>query len=239
MKIINRVVLVMFFTAGLSFFGGNGAQAKEIKPAYHAYSSKECSLETAAPVPVSDMKIVAIPDIVFDAFMSTGNPLHRISQVCEFAVADKKEYNNAYPITLSMPHEETDFRPHLYYWQSQRKEWILLPTEMNRTTLAATADIHLPYAIVAVFEDMTDEYSGTASWYKDRRYPDGGATNLFPTGTKLRVTNLDNKKTTTVTITSTWTQKDSNRVIDLVSTAFKKIASLSAGLIPVRLERLD
>ena len=79
---------------------------------------------------------------------------------------------------------------------------------------------------------------GVASWYAHARYPNGAATNLFPLGTKLKVTNTANNKSTVVTITSTWTQKDSRRVIDLVSMGFKKLSPLSKGLIKVKLEKL-
>lgn len=81
-------------------------------------------------------------------------------------------------------------------------------------------------------------YSGIASWYAHKRYPNGAATNLFPLGTKLKVTHKKTGKFITVRVTSTWTQKDPTRVVDIVSTGFKKLASLSTGLIHVTIEKL-
>lgn len=105
---------------------------------------------------------------------------------------------------------------------------VLMPDDLSTTTPAKAA----------LAPKKKKEYSGIASWYAHKRYPNGAATNLFPLGTKLKVTHQKTKKSIVVTVTSTWTQKDPKRVVDLVSMGFKKLASLSTGLIHVTIEKL-
>lgn len=88
------------------------------------------------------------------------------------------------------------------------------------------------------FAQEQKEVVGTASWYASKRYPDGAATNLFPMGTILKVTNTKTGAHTLVRVTSRWTQTDKRRVVDLVKTAFSKIGNLSDGLVRVKIEKV-
>lgn len=63
----------------------------------------------------------------------------------------------------------------------------------------------------------------------------------YPFGTKVKVTNLKNGKSTTVKINDRGPSKrlvKKGRVIDLSKAAFQSISPLSAGVIPVRIEVL-
>lgn len=173
-------------------------------------------------------------DIVED-FFPHDSSLRRLAPVCMFATKDAKEHE----VIISLEHEPTPYRPRFYEWDYTTRTWRPLETTMNRTTNTVTYTVKGARAIVSVFVDTRDVYEGAASWYRHARYPSGAATNLYPIGTKLRVTNRENKKSTEVTITSTWTNTDKRRIIDLVSTAFRKIGPLSAGLIPIRIERVE
>lgn len=57
-------------------------------------------------------------------------------------------------------------------------------------------------------------------------------------GTKLKVTNLKNKKSVVVTITDTGGFRRYGRELDLSKGAFDKIASLDSGVITVKIENL-
>jgi len=173
-----------------------------------------------------------IPWDVVGVFIPIPSHLMPLSPVCAFVQDEGSES------TFTFEHESTPYRPRVYRWKTSTIEWKPLETKMNRATNTVSVSLKGNKGIIGVFVDTRDAYEGIASWYRHGRYPAGAATNIYPIGTKLRVTNLDTKKSTDVTVTSTWTNIDKRRIIDLVSTAFKKIASLSQGLIPIRMERL-
>src|SRR3990167_6283326 len=69
----------------------------------------------------------------------------------------------------------------------------------------------------------------TASWF-------------YPFGTILKVTSLNNGRSINVTVNDRGPAKrlvKKGRVIDLSKKAFESISPLSAGVIPVRIERLS
>jgi rare lipoprotein A len=59
------------------------------------------------------------------------------------------------------------------------------------------------------------------------------ANNIFPFGTKLKVTNVENKKSVIVEVTDRGDMP--NHVIDLSQGAFSKIASLKQGRIKIKI----
>ncbi len=92
---------------------------------------------------------------------------------------------------------------------------------------------------------------GNASWYgvdfHGRRAADGSRFNMYeftaahktlPFGTRLLVTNLDNGRTVTVTITDRGPFVD-DRIIDLSFAAAQEIGMLNSGVAPVRLEVIE
>ena len=60
----------------------------------------------------------------------------------------------------------------------------------------------------------------------------------LPFGTKLKITNPKNGKSVIVTVTDRGNFGKYGRVVDLSEGAFKKIASLSAGVIKVTIEKI-
>lgn len=173
-----------------------------------------------------------IPWDVVSAFTPVPEQLKALSPICAFVRTQESAVNFSYT------HEQTLYRPRVYQWNAEAWEWQSIETTMNRTTNTVSATLNGTRGVIGVFADTSDMYEGTASWYRHTRYPAGAATNIYPVGTKLRVTNTANKKSTSVTVTSTWTNNNKKRIIDLVSTAFEKIGNLRAGLIPVRIERI-
>lgn len=173
-----------------------------------------------------------IPWDIAAEFMPIPKNLQALSPICAFAQTGNTAINFLYE------HEPTSYRPRVYQWDANKQKWQPIETIMNRTTNTVSITLNSARGIIGVFVDTSDNYEGIASWYRHKRYPDGAATNIYPIGTKLRVTNVENKKSTVVTVTSTWTNKNKQRIIDIVSVAFQKIANLRAGLIPVRIERI-
>lgn len=77
--------------------------------------------------------------------------------------------------------------------------------------------------------------TGRASWYN---YLSSSAAHLsLPFGTKLRVTNKENNKSTIVKVADRGPYV-AGRIVDLSSDAFKKLAPLGQGTIPVTVEIL-
>ncbi len=189
---------------------------------------------------VKKISVQTVDSTLVQSFFPFMKNLTLISPVCTVDIPAGVLYTNTQkPTVLSFSYPETPYRPRIFQWNNTARSWKPLLTNMDRNAHTVFLELKDPRGVFGVFVDSSDAYEGTASWYAHKRYPAGAATNLFPLGTPLKVTNLDNKKSTIVTITSTWTQTNKQRVIDLVSTAFKKIAKLGQGLIHVHLTRLE
>ena len=80
--------------------------------------------------------------------------------------------------------------------------------------------------------------AGIATWYRDSKRPYGAATHLYPFGTWLRVTNTKTGKSVEVKVVSTWSSRNTKRVIDLSRDSFAKIASPSKGVVAVKLDKI-
>ena len=116
--------------------------------------------------------------------------------------------------------------------------WDPLPTVADSDTLTLNAPLPLPFARIALFEStIIDE--GKASWFPDKlttKAKLGAASNDYPFGTMLTVTNTDNDKTVDVKVISTGPFVP-GRIIDLTYSAFSELASPRAGVLNVRVEK--
>jgi rare lipoprotein A len=65
------------------------------------------------------------------------------------------------------------------------------------------------------------------------------ATNLYPLGSKLLVTNIKTGKNVVVRVTDRINKRFTYKRIDLTKAAFKRIANLREGLVKVRVEPLE
>lgn len=120
--------------------------------------------------------------------------------------------------------------------------------------------LSLFFAINLSIAVQTPALADTASWYSTRSCKSEGTSGIFtasgarfdensftcaspnlPFGSRLKITNLKNKKSIVVTVTDRGPTKrlvKKGRVIDLAKGAFKAIAPLSDGVIPVKVEAL-
>lgn len=229
-NLVVGTLLLLFLSFGLC------AHAQEISPKRDMHCEDSVKLKPS----VENISLQTVDPMLLQSFFPLNAHLSSISPVCTVDLPPGVLYTNTQKTTvLSFSYQSTPYRPRIFQWDSTSHSWKALLTNMDRTVNTVSVELKDPRGVFGVFVDSSDAYEGTASWYAHKRYPAGAATNLFPLGTKLKVTNLANKKSTVVTITSTWTQTNAQRVIDLVSTAFKKIASLGEGLIHVQLDRLN
>lgn len=118
--------------------------------------------------------------------------------------------------------------------------WDPLPTTAQPEQLTLNAPLPLPFARIALFESTTID-EGKASWFPDKlttKAKLGAASNDYPFGTMLTVTNVDNNKTVDVKVISTGPFVP-GRIIDLTYSAFSELASPRAGVLHVRVEKRD
>ena len=107
-----------------------------------------------------------------------------------------------------------------------------------------------PATLMASASEVVHSTQGTASWYGPgffgNRTANGevfrpgtltAAHRTLPFGTRVRVTNLNNGRSTVVRINDRGPFKG-NRVIDLAHGAAQQLGLVSSGLAPVRLEVL-
>jgi len=118
----------------------------------------------------------------------------------------------------------------LKYWDNNKGDWTAIPSTFNQKKRVVKAAIHLTYAQLAVFAKEKDYQIGTATWYD---WYDA-ASNDYPMGTKLRVTNTDNHKTVDVTVVSTG--PFTRHIIDLPMDAFSALGDLDQGILNVKVQ---
>jgi len=143
----------------------------------------------------------------------------------------------AKPIGISLMHSShTLYRKRVFYWDGVKAQWVPLASTPSADAVSVFVRTRFPYAAVAVFEDRK-AVEGSASWFR-HRYDDTAASNDFPMGSRLRVTNLETKKSVLATVRSNGPFVP-GRVVDLASTAFQKIHPLWRGVTRVRVELIS
>ncbi len=228
---------------GVLFFLAPAVHAKEQKipekPTYSAVKSSDCGLDISLPTSLSDRVHVSVISTVNEGILNNFSELTLVSPICQFDIDDDALYDSSVPIhILAHYSDDRGYRPRLYFWNGKQEKWTALPGTMNRISKTVETDIHLAYARIGVFVEENAMHEGVASWYADKRFPEGAATDLYPVGTRLKVTNTLNDTSTVVVTTSTWVNPNKKRVIDLVKNSFLKIAKLEDGLANVRIEKL-
>lgn len=118
--------------------------------------------------------------------------------------------------------------------------WKPLPTTENFLKGTVNTAVSRAAVTVAIFENSRLLVSGQASWY---RYKGGlfAASPDFPAGTRLRVINLDTKKSVDVTVNDHGPDRrlHPTRVVDLDAVAFERIAPLGQGTARVAIQKID
>lgn len=145
-------------------------------------------------------------------------------------------------IKLSYPAVNASTDKVIKYWDASRGKWRALKTQDNQSTLQVSAALRHTTAVLGVFQkeaevvsDTTgDVITGLASWYVGT----GAASNDFPMNTRIRVTNTNTGSFVDTTVVSTGPFV-AGRVVDLSSGDFSAIASLSTGVIPVTVQRVE
>lgn len=162
-----------------------------------------------------------------------------LSDVYQFDFAKtSSNYNSKIPLEIKIKYDAANkYYKQIFFYDGSQGKWRPLPSNDDPNHQEITAKINFPYSQVAVL--YTDEIMtvGKASWY---RFKNGlfAASPDFKKGTVLKVTNLDNNKSVTITVNDYGPERDlfPNRVVDLDAVAFSKIAPLGAGVVNIKIE---
>ncbi|MFA5029540.1 MAG: septal ring lytic transglycosylase RlpA family protein [Patescibacteria group bacterium] len=151
--------------------------------------------------------------------------------------------------TVTVSYQEDNQYKEIYYYDWS--ELSFKKIETSRDTINKTLSFVLPKKsiMLAVFNEPALE--GNASWYVHNKYRNEliAASRDFAQNTKIKVTNLDNKKEVVVTIKdygpkecNQWSEQEikkmgtcQNRIVDLSKNAFAKLAAPGLGLIRVKI----
>ncbi|MCW1930116.1 MAG: septal ring lytic transglycosylase RlpA family protein [Candidatus Kerfeldbacteria bacterium] len=130
----------------------------------------------------------------------------------------------------------------LKQWNADTSTWDDLNSTITADGLRVQGEVIGQSGMVGVFEAPKPEeattHSGKASWFSGNSINGyGSAMNIFPIGTKVRVTNTANNKTVETTIVSTGPFVP-GRIIDLSKDAFNAISNTSVGVIDVVVEEV-
>ncbi|MGE5425721.1 MAG: RlpA-like double-psi beta-barrel domain-containing protein [Bacillota bacterium] len=162
-----------------------------------------------------------------------------LTPVYQFDFADKgASYDRKKPLRLQFSYgQANNYYKQIFFYDGGQKAWRALPSVDDPLKKTITADIHLPFARIAVLANPQILTVGKASWY---RYKGGlfAASPDFKAGTLLKVTNLANGKAVTVTVNDFGPDRKlhPDRVVDLDAVAFAKIASTKDGIIRIKIE---
>jgi len=178
------------------------------------------------------------------SIMAQTLPLDRelVGDIYLFDILNKSSYDGSdyffleirYPENLPDATDRLHGRRRISFWNGVTQAWEELPSEDSPENQSVRALIHLPYARLAIFEESIPE-TGDASWYAYKGC-DCAASPDYPKGTYLVVARADDpSRSVTVQVNDFGPDRSvfPDRVIDLDKVAFKKIASLGAGVIQV------
>ena len=164
----------------------------------------------------------------------------RISKIHQFDFANKKSYQDKKPFYIQLSYDQDSWdHKKVFFYDGNHDKWRPLPTTDHPKENFVRSLIHLPFARIAVFANPDIMTSGKASWY-GYKGGDFVASPDFPKGSKLRVFNLANDEFVDVKVNDYGPDRSifPDRVVDLDKQAFRKISSLSEGIIEVKVEPL-
>lgn len=180
---------------------------------------------------------------VLDLSIEFRNPwgLRRLSPIFQY---DTFGLSRGQTLDLTISYEGAELpglneAKDIFFYDKRNSVWRLLGGTDYPEEKVMRVETSMPYAPLAVFSYPLTQEIGQASWYA---YKGGNyaASPDYPKGSKLKVTNTQNGKSVVVTVNDYGPDRrvHPERAIDLDKVAFSKIASLSAGVINVKVEPL-
>ncbi|MBU0598095.1 serine hydrolase [Patescibacteria group bacterium] len=206
-----------------------------------------------------NFRLAVVPDLVNEPVdleikkfncleIAVPNDLNQVSDCYIYDIlredqANKEPLHLSRPLIISIKLNDIAnyFSKKIYYWNKISSEWIALPSTVDYDNGYVRAITHLPFSRLTVLEDTAGmrsrEVEGVASWYQDSRHTYAAASNDYPMGTKLKVTNIDNGQTVMVEVKSTgpFHPFSDRRVLDLTLPAFEAIQEKWKGVVRIQI----
>jgi hypothetical protein len=141
------------------------------------------------------------------------------------------------PYVISMRVDSTtSMHTTLWLYDGAKEAWVRLPTTVSKDKKWVSARVHHSFVrVVALKRDTVVE--GKGSWYRDRR-ADSAASNDFPIGSRLRVTDKQTNRSVVVVVRSRGPFVP-GRVIDLSRTSFARLRPVRTGIGDFRVELIS
>lgn len=164
-----------------------------------------------------------------------------LSPLFRYRVKDPAELSS--PLWISIAWRKTTEQSYiLKEWNEETQTWESIESTIDEEHGRVQGQVSQRTGLVGVFETekvvVPTTYTGKASWFSGNSiHGYGSAMNIFPIGTRVRVTNTDNGKQTETTIVSTGPFV-TGRIIDLSKDAFNIISNTSVGVINVIVEEV-
>jgi len=206
---------------------------------------RDRAISQAATAVLRELNEVHAPNgPTIDVYGNSTN-LKRVSSAYEFDFLGDPRIGvlnkPLYAAIKNTPHQDEYgntimYRKIMHFWDGITKKWKPLPGDNDLENNLTQAIIHLPYAILAIFE-VPEEFEAWASWYGDHLTPSSPyncASNNHELGSYVKVCRLDNlSKCVKVKVVSHGPYVD-NRIVDLTKTAFSTIGNPGGGILAVR-----
>lgn len=164
--------------------------------------------------------------------------LDLVSPIYQYDIKDKSSLATGTVLDIFLSYSTTTNKyKQIYFFDRTKQSWRPLNGLDDPYSSRAAASSSLTFARIAVFSNPSVMNRGLATWYAYKN-GDFAASPDFPKGSKLLVTNLDNKKSLIVTVNDFGPDRKlfPKYVIDLDKVAFKKIANLRAGVFNVHVQ---
>ncbi len=140
-------------------------------------------------------------------------------------------------LRLAYPAADIGVKKVLKYWDQDRNQWRRVQhSSDDPSTLTVSGELRRKFSVLAVFPKANNSpvVRGLASWYDWT----GAATNDFPIGSTVRVTNVANGVDVDTTVVSAGPFIP-GRVVDLPRDQFSQIADLSIGVVEVTVQQIS
>jgi len=175
-----------------------------------------------------------------DEAMDRPWQLDKLSGIFQYELLNKSAYDGAKSLLVEIKYDQaSDYYKQIYFYDKNYSSWRPLICRELVKDNSVRCEIFFNFARLAVFANPEARVIGQASWYSYKK-GDFAASPDFPKGSKSRVVNLANGKSVDVVVNDFGPDKRlyPDRPVDLDKVAFRKIASLSQGVIRVRVEPL-
>lgn len=207
-------------------------------------SSSQVTLNVPSATSTNDtwvkMTNIVPQDFIGSYFNFPAN-LGAQSDLFSIRFADEMTFAKTSTVTVKFPKGNKSSQLYFYNWATLSFEKMDAKQDLASSTFTFDYPKEKHFLMFAILGEP--EFKGNASWYVHPKYRGQliAASTQYPNGTKLKVTNLSNNKEVVVVVRDYGPDPNihPDRVVDLSKEAFAAIASLSQGVVKVKVTKFD